>query len=107
MLTLTHTLATIATTLVLLAPSVSAREWAGGVDMQEACRWQYRSDNAKAILTKQVAATANDWVCINTGIAWNSIDVDAYCKRRYAKENRKVYADPQGGWAYDWGCYYE
>ncbi|PSR84023.1 hypothetical protein BD289DRAFT_434946 [Coniella lustricola] len=86
--------------LVLLARSVTAATYVGGVDMQAACQEQYANSSEQGILT---GSSAYDWVCYNpsTG-ASGSVDVNEYCQYTYGGS---AYADPQGGGAYDWGCY--
>ena len=94
---------TITTTLLaglaLLATGVSARTWAGPIDMIEACHLQY-GDNFSAQLQ---GSGSGDWYCSNGGGIKYPINVDAYC---FNKFKDGAYADPQGGGAYDWGCYW-
>jgi hypothetical protein len=90
--------------LVLLAAPASARTWAGGVDMQLACRQQY-GDGYEAGIIPSTGSGAYDWRCIlppNT-IDRFPINVDAHCALTYGNG---AYGDPQGGGPYDWGCYW-
>ncbi|KAK3346502.1 hypothetical protein B0T25DRAFT_583682 [Lasiosphaeria hispida] len=84
--------------LVMLAAPAQARTWAGGVDMEQACDWQY-APNWSAVLIVQ---SSSGWICTD-GTAIRSIDVGYFCRRRYGSN---AYADPQGGGPYDWGCYF-
>ncbi|KAL7786964.1 hypothetical protein V8C37DRAFT_285505 [Trichoderma ceciliae] len=84
--------------LVLLASPASARIWAGPVDMNEACSFEYGGGWSASLS----GSSGNDWSCVNGG-THNPINVDAYCSQKYGNA---AYADPQGGGAYDWGCYW-
>ncbi|KAK3360557.1 hypothetical protein B0T25DRAFT_565434 [Lasiosphaeria hispida] len=79
------------------------RTWAGGVDMNQQCAWQY-GDTFFATQPFWPYGDAYTWACATYGQAvYYSVDVGAYCRRRYGGN---AYADPQGGGAYDWGCYF-
>lgn len=95
-----------AVALLLAASPVSAGvaapargPWAGGVDMEAACKQQFGSD-----WTAQSGKGANDWLCIkhSTGQS-GTLDINGYCSKTYGGG---AYADPQGGGKYDWGCYF-
>lgn len=91
--------------LALFSAPVSARTWAGSVNMDDACHEQQGSDWAAGTI-----ATGNDsaydWRCFDTSGAYRperEIDVSLYCSTTYGNG---AYADPQGGGFYDWGCYF-
>jgi len=78
-----------------------ARTWAGGVVVEEVCPHQYGSE-WKTVLT---GGSAFDWWCVNTtrpADPLRPVDMNFYCNWKYGG----AYADPQGGGAYDWGCYW-
>ncbi|KAJ0363056.1 hypothetical protein COL26b_013118 [Colletotrichum chrysophilum] len=89
-----HTIIGVVASLDMLAAPVSARTWAGGVNMNTACvsQWgvSFHAQNDKA---DNAANSAYDW----------NLDVGAFCAGRYGGN---AYADPQGKKKYDWGCYY-
>lgn len=90
--------------LATLATPVSARTWAGGVNMRDACHEQ--QGNVWSAGFVDPGTSAYDWRCFDisgANRAATSIDVDLYCSTTYGNG---AYADPQGGGAYDWGCYY-
>ena len=84
--------------VVLLAAPASGRTWAGGVDMDEACYEEYGRGWKGSLDGK----TAWDWSCTDGVGTHLAINVDAYC----SGYGNAAYADPQGGGAYDWGCYW-
>ena len=88
--------------LMVVPNPVAARLWAGGVDMNQACKWQHGND-WWARVDPQSVATAWDWQCYRGSSEVRGVDVGAYCRQRYGGN---AYADPQGGGAFDWGCYY-
>ncbi|KAK2033162.1 hypothetical protein LX32DRAFT_725373 [Colletotrichum zoysiae] len=98
-----HTIIGVVASLAMLAAPVSARTWAGGVDMNAACASQwgvaFHAQNDKG---NNEANSAYDWYCTN-GNDRRNIDVDAFCAGRYGGT---AYADPQGRKKYDWGCYF-
>jgi len=75
-----------------------AQTWVGEVDMEDACRSQW-GRNWSAFLN---GSTAYDWFCWD-GVSnfLGRVDVESYCSWKYFG----AHADPQGGGAYDWGCY--
>jgi len=77
-----------------------ARTWAGEVSMDEACRYQYDFEWVGYVSGPR----AYDWSCVNQyrPEGNRAVDVNLYCNWRYGG----AYADPQGGGAYDWGCYW-
>ncbi|OIW25391.1 hypothetical protein CONLIGDRAFT_685237 [Coniochaeta ligniaria NRRL 30616] len=83
--------------LVLLAAPASARTWAGGVNMDEACQEQYANPSEQAIRSGN---GAYDWWCYDPNGSGHggAINVDEYCKVTY---HGNAYADPQGGGAFD------
>ncbi len=89
----------VAASLILFAAPVSARVWAGPVDMKEACSQQYGGGWTDG----HSGSSAWDWYCANSSGDQKPINVDAYCSQKYGNA---AYADPQGGGAYDWGCYW-
>ncbi|KAK0705639.1 hypothetical protein B0H67DRAFT_594616 [Lasiosphaeris hirsuta] len=69
--------------------------------MNQQCAWQY---GAIYWAENIIPWDAYSWKCTTYPIAiYFSVDVGAYCRRRYGSN---AYADPQGGGAYDWGCYF-
>lgn len=84
---------------LLAAAPAAARSWAGGVDMAAACHEQYGEN----YMTTHSSILGDSWYCYTTDGAYGSIDVSAYCATTYGGG---AYADPQGGGAFDWGCYY-
>jgi hypothetical protein len=102
---LPSTILHLTTALALLAVPASAATYAGGVDMRQACEWQYGSGwydvNIAAPFRPPSAYT---WYCIHNSIeGLMGINVNAYCARRYGGN---AYADPQGEGVYDWGCFW-
>ncbi|KAF4871055.1 hypothetical protein CGCSCA1_v009813 [Colletotrichum siamense] len=97
-----HTIIGVVASLAMLAAPVSARTWAGGVDMNAACvsQWgvSFHAQNDKA---DNAANSAYDWYCTD-GNNQRNLDVGAFCAGRYGGN---AYADPQGKKKYDWGCY--
>jgi len=91
----------VVTGLVLLAAPAFARSWAGPVDMNEACAHQYGAGWTSSLADD---GDAFDWSCVNATGGSNSVNVDAHCAQKYGNN---AYADPQGGDAYDWGCYFQ
>ncbi|KAI1372030.1 hypothetical protein F4677DRAFT_433795 [Hypoxylon crocopeplum] len=89
----------IVASIAMLAAPASARTWAGPIDMNEACSWQYGGGWSATL----DGSGADDWYCVNPAGDRKSINVDAYCSQKYGNA---AYADPQGGGAYDWGCYW-
>lgn len=85
--------------LVLLAAPAAARTWAGSVDMMAACSEQY-GGGWTATLS---GSSGSDWHCTDSSGNTKDINVDAYCSTTYGNA---AYADPQGGGAYDCGCYW-
>jgi|SRR4051812_28275955 hypothetical protein len=98
------------TALALLAgaaASVSARVWAGPVDMTKACHWQYGYNYTDGLDTSNGVPRANSWRCCNAVNVCNQVDVAGFCLKAYGTRNGQApYADPQGGGPYDWGCYW-
>lgn len=87
--------------LILLAGPASAATYAGDVNMQAACQEQYADSSEQGI---SGGSSAYDWYCYNPETeATGSVNVDEYCQFTYGGS---AYADPQGGGAFDWGCYY-
>ncbi|KAK2036902.1 hypothetical protein LZ31DRAFT_560848 [Colletotrichum somersetense] len=98
-----HTIIGVFASLAILAAPVSARTWAGGVDMNAACASQWGvSFHAKNDKGNNEANSAYDWYCTD-GNDQRNIDVGAFCSGRYGSG---AYADPQGKKKYDWGCYF-
>lgn len=98
---LTHrAIVNVVATLVLLGAPVSARTWAGPVDMNQACSEQYGGGWTSSC---GGCGSGNDWYCYDAAGNTHPINVDAYCSQTYGNA---AYADPQGGGAYDWGCYW-
>ncbi|KAK0716272.1 hypothetical protein B0H67DRAFT_554608 [Lasiosphaeris hirsuta] len=75
--------------------------YAGGIDMNQACRWQYTSI-FWAELPDWPFSNAYSWKCTNNLVYYWSIDVGAYCRRVYGGD---AWADQQGGGTNDWGCF--
>ncbi|KAK1580763.1 uncharacterized protein LY79DRAFT_560842 [Colletotrichum navitas] len=106
-----NTIIGVVASLTILAAPVSARTWAGGVDMNAACvdQWHppFQAQNDKE---NNDANSAFDWYC-SDGINRMNVDVNAYCYTTYVDKSDEhygvhAYADPQGMKKYDWGCYY-
>ncbi|KAM7205405.1 hypothetical protein V8F20_003174 [Naviculisporaceae sp. PSN 640] len=92
----------LALTLALaMAPvTVSAATYAGAVNMENACFWQY----GHGYSAWYEGTTAYDWYCSGCrSCGKHSINVTAYCRIRYGPT---AYADPQGGGLFDWGCFF-
>ena len=99
----------VASLVLLVAPAsaipvatpATASTYAGGVDMQAACRQQYGNQNEQGI---SGGPGAYDWYCKDprTG-ATGRVDVARYCADTYGNT---AYADAQGDGAFDWGCFY-
>ncbi|KAK0715197.1 hypothetical protein B0H67DRAFT_644977 [Lasiosphaeris hirsuta] len=71
----------------------------GGVDMGEACVWQYGNFGWYCA---QRGTGAFDWYCKINGLNLEmSIDVDAYCRRKY---DPRAWGNFGNGGQYDWQC---
>ncbi len=103
MVTFTTILSAAASLALLTAPvPAAAREWAGPVDMEKACKLQW-GDEFRA---GRRGDSAFDWYCWSPTRDGLGMDIEGFC-RTYGKRNEKwPYADPQGGGAFDWGCYW-
>jgi len=76
-----------------------ARTWAGKVEMNELCIVQSGFDWH----AERKGDSAFDWYCYNDHTRKSAeMDINWYCDWKYGG----AYADPQGGGAYDWGCYW-
>ena len=95
--------------IAAFAATADARVWAGSIDMIQACKWQYGEGWSASVTggTPGSIKTAFDWECWNGDDRRPKIDVAAFCLRRYGlRDGSAPYADPQGGFPYDWGCYW-
>jgi len=89
----------ITSVALLVAPVFARGPWAGGIDMNEACRMQL-GENGEAY---SVGDSGSDWRCrVKVPTAAN-VDTNSYCNKKYGNN---AYSDPQGGKKYDWGCYF-
>jgi len=61
--------------VILLAAPASARTWAGGVDMNEACTFQYGGGWSGS----KDGDKAQNWSCVDGAGNHKPINVDAYC----------------------------
>ncbi|KAK7023127.1 hypothetical protein R3P38DRAFT_3356935 [Favolaschia claudopus] len=92
-------LSAVLATLTLLAAPATAITYLGGVNMDVACAEQH-GGTFHAILIGNIA---NHWRCENSAGARESIDVTAYCSQTFG---RGAFSSPQGGGAFDWGCFF-
>jgi hypothetical protein len=99
MLSHTGILGVVASLAMLATPAAARGPYAGGLDLAEACRWQY-GNQFEAYNNSE---SAWDWKCKGNGGTGLSIDTNAYCARKYG---RNAVSDPQGQGKYDWACYY-
>ena len=102
MVTYTTLSAVLTLGLSLLANRVTAAQYMGGIDMNEACREQHGS----WYHAEWERDDCNAWKCYTTNGSGGvqSIDTNRACKVQYATD--RAFALCKNGWD-DWGCWYD
>ncbi len=89
-----------------LAVEARSETWyAGDVNMNEACRWQYGPAYWEVII-QTPPINAYSWRCTTgSGTTFYSVDVNWYCSQRYVfKHIWRGWASQEAGGVYDWRC---
>lgn len=87
----------VASLALFAAPVVARGRYAGGIDMNEACRHQY----GEGTWAFSDGNSAYDWHC-TSGPHSEWVDTNGYCGWKYGCGAQ---SDAQGGGLNDWACY--